>query len=670
MRFIHRVIPILVLLLVLDQASAQNVRSWRIGDATDVTTNHNAGIVLAGGATDNDAAMSWLLTKAAGGDVVVLRASGSDGYNAYLYGLGPAVNSVETFLIDSRSKAGSSTVAQAIRNAEALFIAGGDQADYVSFWNNTAVGDAINYLIQTKGVAVGGTSAGCAIQGDVYFSAINGTVTSATALANPYASTVTLGRGDFITHTQLTNTITDTHYDNPDRRGRHMAFLARMATDWGIDARGIGVEEYTAVCIEPNGTARVFGAPSYDDNAYFLQAYGGNPENCTAGSPLTWNQSGQAVKVYKLKGDVTGNQTFDLNSWTSGNGGAWQDFYVVNGSLSVSSPASAPSNRTCPSPSAPATTAITATSAMPGWSDAAGTGSYELRYRVVGSTSWISQNTAGTSLSLTGLTAATDYEWQVRSLCSAVNSAYTASAGFTTLASSGGDRPTYCPASGSNTGSEYIDLVDIRNLYNQSGDDGGYGDYTSTGTALEAGQSYSIYLRPGFPGTAYRENWRVWIDFNRDGDYADAGELLFSTRSRRAFSRTVTIPSNALNGPTGMRVAMQYNSYPDPCDQFRDGEVEDYTVTITAGQNRLGAEAMSSPVGAIYPNPASNRLVVSGPVNELAEYKIYQADGRLLSSHIAEGQVSLDISRYKPGVYLLQITIGSKQTSEQFLIAR
>jgi cyanophycinase len=56
----------------------------------------------------------------------------------------------------------------------------------------------------------------------------------------------------------ITNVITDTHFDNPDRRGRLMAFLARMNQDYEIVGRGIGTDESTAVCIESNGTCRVF----------------------------------------------------------------------------------------------------------------------------------------------------------------------------------------------------------------------------------------------------------------------------------------------------------------------------------------------------------------------------------------------------------------------------
>ncbi|HNC74452.1 MAG TPA: hypothetical protein PK362_06170, partial [Elusimicrobiota bacterium] len=121
-------------------------------------------------------------------------------------------------------------VIQQIYNAEALWIAGGDQANYVDFWKDGPVEDAIRYLIHVKKVPVGGLSAGMAIQGDAYFSAMNGTVLSAEALANPYAPEMTIGYGDFLDHPILKDVITDTHYDDPDRRGRHDG-----DTDLGLD---------------------------------------------------------------------------------------------------------------------------------------------------------------------------------------------------------------------------------------------------------------------------------------------------------------------------------------------------------------------------------------------------------------------------------------------------
>lgn len=302
-----------------------------VGSSADVSTSTSAGTVLMGGGPDIDEAIQWMINKSGGGDFVVLRATGSDAYNDYIYGLGN-VNSVETLLINSRSLANDADVESTIRNAEAVFIAGGDQYDYVSFWKDTKVESALNYLINTKRVPVGGTSAGCAIQGEAYFDAANGTVTSSEVLRNPYNQYVSLQRSNFLDVPYLDNTITDTHYDNPDRRGRQLGFMARMVKDWGWQAKGIGVDEATAVCINSNGNAQVFG----DGYAFFLNEYGGNPEECVSGQRLDWYRNRRAVRVYKVRGTNNGNNSFNLSNWTSGSGGSWQYYYANRGRLRVS----------------------------------------------------------------------------------------------------------------------------------------------------------------------------------------------------------------------------------------------------------------------------------------------------------------------------------------------
>ena len=328
------------LLMISAPLAAQGYTSYFTGDTADVTTNPAFGTVLMGGATENDNAMRWFLNKADGGDVVVIRSSGSDGYNNYFFSeLGVTINSVETLVITSVAGAENAYVLQQVANAEAIWFAGGDQFNYVSYFKDTQLENVLNSHINTKQAVIGGTSAGMAILGASYFDAANGTVTSSQALANPYDSRVSIGHDDFLEIPYLTNTITDTHYDDPDRRGRHMAFMARMVTDQGVRAFGIASEEFTSVCIDADGKAYVYGdQPSFDDNAFFVQTNcqvgSFQPENCSSGQPLTWNLSGDALKVYKVPGTNDGTNFLDLNDWQTGSGGTWLDWSVTNGNFS------------------------------------------------------------------------------------------------------------------------------------------------------------------------------------------------------------------------------------------------------------------------------------------------------------------------------------------------
>lgn len=329
---------VLITLLSCTLLQAQSYTSFFTGDTTDVSPTPDFGICLMGGATENDNAMIWFLEKANGGDILVLRASGSDGYNEYFFSeLGVTVNSVETIVINNILGATEPYVLEQIANAEAIWFAGGDQYDYVTYFQDTEVAQLLTDHVVIKGGVIGGTSAGMAILGDHYFTAQNGTVTSQQALQNPYHPRMTIGSQDFIQLPFLEHTITDTHFDSPDRRGRSAAFLARIATDFQERSFGIASEEFTAVCIEENGDARVFGSyPNFDDFAYFMQANCTDtfiPENCTDGNPLEWNREGEAIKVYKVPGTEDGAHTFNLIDWETGTGGDWEDWSVVNGAL-------------------------------------------------------------------------------------------------------------------------------------------------------------------------------------------------------------------------------------------------------------------------------------------------------------------------------------------------
>jgi cyanophycinase len=248
-------------------------------DDADVTPS-GPGLVLMGGGTDVDAAFLWWKPLLAGGDVVVLRTSGEDGYNDYLYSAIGGVDSVETLLVTSKELANSDYVAFRVAHAEGVFMAGGDQADYVTFWRGTALASAVAEVFGRGGV-VGGTSAGCAVIGQFSFPAYEGTVYSDEALLDPYNPFMTLEK-DFFAFAPLTGYITDTHFVTRDRMGRLVGFLGRILADgWAAEAKGIGVDERTAIVVDASGKAEVMG----EGKAYLVQA-SEKPAVCQAGIPL------------------------------------------------------------------------------------------------------------------------------------------------------------------------------------------------------------------------------------------------------------------------------------------------------------------------------------------------------------------------------------------------
>ncbi len=269
------------------------------GNPEDVRRPVSSGILMAGGGRDVDEAFRWFLRKAGGGDILVLRASGADGYHDYLAKIAPA-DSVETIVFRAPEASRDEFVLGKIRGAEAIFFAGGDQWNYVRFWKGTPVEKAIHERVRA-GVPVGGTSAGLAILGQYSFSAERDTVTSAEALANELDPKIAI-ESRFLSLPHLGCLITDSHFSRRDRMGRLLVFLKRIAASSECAAvHGLGVDERTAVLVEADGSARVVG----DGKIYLVKRAAGDPasrefEVTAAGGALDLARRRAEGETYRL----------------------------------------------------------------------------------------------------------------------------------------------------------------------------------------------------------------------------------------------------------------------------------------------------------------------------------------------------------------------------------
>jgi len=255
-----------------------------------VRTTTELGLVLMGGGLDVDDAFIWMGDKSGHGDFLVIRTDGTDAYDDYIYGLGHC-NSASTLIIKTTKGSNDPFVIATIKEAEAIFVAGGDQSTYYYMWSNTGVQQAVNEHI-SKGAPFGGTSAGCAVMGEVIFSAKYGTVYSDDALENPYDKQIVLELAMF-KHPFLQNIITDTHFEERDRMGRLLTFLARIIEDQIVSNNsfyGIGISQNTAILIDQHGNATISGSES----AYFI--HGGPPTVCEPQKPLEYEN----VPVYRM----------------------------------------------------------------------------------------------------------------------------------------------------------------------------------------------------------------------------------------------------------------------------------------------------------------------------------------------------------------------------------
>ena len=278
---------------------------------------------MMGGGGDLDEAFQWLCNKGEGGDFLVLRATGDDDYNSYVNGL-CKLNSVATLIIPSQEAAQDPAVGEIIRKAEVVFIAGGDQANYIRGWKGTPVEAAMNANLAV-GKPIGGTSAGLAVLGEFVYGALGDKpddkdLASTDVLPNPYFARVTLVR-DFLKTPHLKNLLTDSHFAKRNRMGRTLGFLARIMQDgWSQTPREVAIDEKSAVLVEADGKGTVMGSGK---GAYFLRP-ARPPQVCQPGVPLTFRE----VSVYK----VPAGGHFDFVSWT-GDGGTAYSLVVEDGKI-------------------------------------------------------------------------------------------------------------------------------------------------------------------------------------------------------------------------------------------------------------------------------------------------------------------------------------------------
>ena len=233
---------------------------------------------------------------------------------------------------------------------------------------------------------------------------------------------------------------------------------------------------------------------------------------------------------------------------------------------------------TPPTLSASLTTTSTTTLSWSGASDNVGVVSYDV-YN--GATFLI--NTSATTYLVTGLSPLTSFTFTVRTKDASGNSSIPSNAvTITTL-------PSYCASQGSSVADELIGNVTLGTINNTSTGGSGYTDFTNISTNLVVGTTQTITITPTWTGTVYAEGYAVFIDYNRDGDFLDSGETVFTNAATTAtpISGIFTIPLTATIGTTRIRVSLKYNGIPTACETFQFGQVEDYSINFIPAATTL-----------------------------------------------------------------------------------
>jgi beta-aspartyl-peptidase (threonine type) len=269
------------------EATARRVgyEYYRVGDLkADRPSPIEPALLLVGGGQWPRDGVLWWVARAGHGHVVILRASGADEMQHELYAEIGGVASVQTLVFHDRAAASDPQVLDILRHADAIFIAGGDQANYVRFWKGTPMNQVLDRHV-AEGKPIGGTSAGLAILGGYAYGALDGgSITSPDALHDPLGSGVTLV-GGFLHLPNMQDVITDTHFNARHRLGRLIAFVANLRHAGHLDVVGLGVDQGSALGVDGQGIGRLFTV----DNGYaWLVQPTSAPAHVEAGQPLDY----------------------------------------------------------------------------------------------------------------------------------------------------------------------------------------------------------------------------------------------------------------------------------------------------------------------------------------------------------------------------------------------
>lgn len=428
--------------------------------------------------------------------------------------------------------------------------------------------------------------------------------------------------------------------------------------------------------------ARYNGTTGNDEQPYFIAAKASGEVFVTGkGGPMFTQSNGSSyLRMITLKYGNTGvRQWVDSLNIYSGWGIACtlasdSSLFVLSGTnMTAFHFLDHTGTGSCGTPSGLNTTNVMNTSATFSWTPVAGAYLYHLRYKTTAAVDWTTVSTNQNSINIKTLTAGTSYNYAVEAVCSSGPSGYSASQAFTTTGIG------YCTTGGQNTSTEYLTFVWIGGIQNVSGNNNGYADFTNLSTPLTKGTTVYGYLSATLP-YGLSEYYRIWIDYNHDNDFTDAGEMAVDISSMFLgyIAINFTVPANAVPGTTRMRVTMRYDSPPSPCGLYPRGETEDYSVNIvsqTSINTSVAANTARNPLSSdkliITPNPANNQVSIVHDFDNVKPVYItvFNATGQQVISQTLNTNL-LDISKLPNGFYIVQLMQDKNIRRTKLLIER
>ena len=257
MRLVQAVVGVVMVAIAIPAQSLQLYRTIHRSVPHEVP---QGGLLLLGGGEWPQGSMAWFASRAGHGRVVSLGASGSqETHEEYLQAFG-ALRSLDTVVIESAADARDPQVLALLKQADGIFIRGGDRARYVRWWTGSPIPQILEARFKRHAV-IGGTSAGLAVLGRWAYGALDdGSTTALEAITDPMGSAQTLVEG-FLKFEPLANVITDSHVDRRQRLGRLVSWVQRINAHLPPERAvwGLGVDEGVGIEWEPTHQGRVVG---------------------------------------------------------------------------------------------------------------------------------------------------------------------------------------------------------------------------------------------------------------------------------------------------------------------------------------------------------------------------------------------------------------------------
>ena len=278
-----------------------------------------------------------------------------------------------------------------------------------------------------------------------------------------------------------------------------------------------------------------------------------------------------------------------------------------------------------------------------------------------------------TSITITGLMPATTYNFYIKAKDAAGNASPNSNTINVTTLSIG---VSYCNSNGS-TAKEYINIVEIGDINNRSGDNNGYANFTMYSTTAALNDVVSISITPSWNGKPENEACNVWIDFNQNGNF-ESNELVLSevtTKKSKSFIGSFVIPSNAVLGSTRMRISMKNNNFPTACEIYSGGEVEDYTINIISATVKNTKEIVNIKEEQqevtkldfkLYPNPVKGDLLYFSEIENNTSYRIYNQMGQEVAKGFTDNN-SINVGILTPAIYIIEMTDDKSVGIKRFI---